>query len=116
MYLIWTPDVCGCVRMRVGGVGGVESHKQSWLSCTRSSIQAAMSNLIHTHATDTGNTQLNGKDVEAIADRAHVWSLWGKTDRAICGYEQALRLSPPHPEVHLLRLAEECLRTSTELT
>jgi len=75
---------------------------------------------MHTQPTtptpDIGNTQLNGKDVEAIADRAHVWSLWGKTDRAICGYEQALRLSPPHPEVHLLRLAEECLRTSTELT
>lgn len=55
--------------------------------------------------------QLNSKDVEAIADRAHVWSVWGKPEKAIYGYEQALRLSPPQPEVYLLRLAEECLRT-----
>lgn len=48
--------------------------------------------------------------MEAIADRALVWSLWGKVDKAICGYEQALRLCPPQPESHLLRLAEECLR------
>lgn len=55
--------------------------------------------------------KLDGKDVEAVADRAHVWSVWGKAEKAIYGYEQALRLAPPQPEVFLLRLAEECLRT-----
>ena len=54
--------------------------------------------------------KLNRKDVEAIADRAHVQSLWGKIDKAIAGYEAILRLSPQQPEQFLLRLADDCLR------
>lgn len=54
--------------------------------------------------------QLNKKDIEAIADRAHVQSLWGKVDKAVLGYEQILRLNPPQPDNFLIRMADECLR------
>ncbi|EWM25349.1 transcription factor iiic-gamma subunit [Nannochloropsis gaditana] len=54
--------------------------------------------------------KLDRQDVEAIADRAHVQSLWGRVDKAVLGYEAVLRLNPSQPEQFLLRLAEDCLR------